>query len=93
MTLISLLFHLREDVTDDTAVVIFGDVKKLRPREDVVKVILHLVILRETEEIASLHREEVVDRCFSYAHHGWGFLILGVRVRVPIEGVWEGREW
>jgi hypothetical protein len=46
MTLIGFLFHLSENVTDDTAVVIFGDVKKLRPREDMIKIILHLVILR-----------------------------------------------
>lgn len=65
----ALLLHLRQNVADDTAVVVLGDVEKLRPREDVVEIVLHLVILRQAEEVARLHRQEVVDRRFPYAHH------------------------
>lgn len=46
VALVSLFLHLSEDVTDDAAVVVLGDVEKLRPGEDVIEVVLHLVILR-----------------------------------------------
>lgn len=65
-----LLLHLREDVADDAAAVVLGDVEELGPGEDVVEVVFHLVVLREAEEVAGLHREDVVDRRLPYAHHG-----------------------
>ena len=65
----ALLLHLRQHVADDPAVVVLGHVEQLRPREDVVQIVLHLVIFRQAEQIARLHRQEVVDRRFPYAHH------------------------
>ena len=65
----AFLLHLSEHVSDDAAVVIFGDVEELWPREDVVEVVLHLVVLWEAEEIAGLHCKEVVDSRFAYANH------------------------
>jgi len=64
-----LFHHLGEDVADDATVVVFGDVEKLRPGEDVVEVVLHLVVLREAEQVASLHRQKVLHRRLPYAHH------------------------
>jgi len=64
-----LLLHLGEDVADDATVVVFGDVEELRPGEDVVEVVLHLVVLREAEEVARLHRQKVLHRRLPYAHH------------------------
>ena len=64
-----LLLHLGEDVADDAAVVVFGDVEELRPGEDVIEVVLHLVVLREAEEVARLHRQKVLHRRLPYAHH------------------------
>jgi len=37
-------FHLSQHVANNSAVVIFGDIKEMRPREDVVEVIFHLVV-------------------------------------------------
>lgn len=65
----ALFLHLGEHVTDDLTVVVLGDVEKLRPREYVVQIVLHLVVLRQTEQITRLHRQKVVDRRFPYAHH------------------------
>jgi hypothetical protein len=44
MTLVRFFFHFGQNVTDNSAVVIFSDIEEMRPREDVVKVIFHLVI-------------------------------------------------
>ena len=70
VALVALLFHLGEDVADDAAVVVLGDVEKLRPREDVVEVVLHLVVLGKAHEVAGLHREQIVHRRSPDAHHG-----------------------
>lgn len=67
--LTGLLLHLGEDVADDLGVVVLGNEEELRPREDVVEVVLHLVVLGEAEEVAGLHRQEVVHRRSPDAHH------------------------
>lgn len=41
-----VLLHLGEDIADNLPVVVLGDEEELRPREDVVEIILHLVVLR-----------------------------------------------
>ena len=94
-----LLLHLGEDVADDAAVVVLGDVEELRPREDVVEVVLHLVVLWQAEQVARLHRQQVIHRGLPYAHHthslhfaphtqrtGFGLVWFGIEswgVRVP----------
>lgn len=57
VALVAFVLHLSEDVTDDAAVVVLGDVKKLRPREDVVEIVFHLVILGKAKQVASLHSQ------------------------------------
>lgn len=64
-----LLLHLGQDVADDAAAVVLGDIEELRPREDVVEVVLHLVVLRQAQQVAGLHRQQVVHRRLPYAHH------------------------
>lgn len=71
MALIAFFLHFSQNIADDPAVVIFGDVKKLRPGKNVVEVVLHLVILWEAKEVAGLHGQKVVYGCFAYADHGW----------------------
>ena len=70
VALVTLLVHLGEDIADDAAVVVLGNVEKLRPGEDVVEVVLHLVVLGKTHEIAGLHRQQIVNRRSPDAHHG-----------------------
>lgn len=77
VTLVALLLHLGEDVANDAAVVVLGDVEKLRPGEDVVEIVLHLVILRKTKQITCLHSQQVVDRRLPYAHHDLGNYWIG----------------
>lgn len=69
VALVGLLLHLGEDVADDAAVVVLGDVEELRPGEDVIQVVLHLVVLRQAEQVARLHRQQVIHRRLPYAHH------------------------
>lgn len=64
-----LLLHLGQNVADNLAVVVLGDVEELRPRENVVEVVLHLIILGQAEEIARLHRQQIIHRRFPDAHH------------------------
>lgn len=45
VALVGLFLHLRQDVPDDPAVVVLRHVEELRPRQDVVQVVLHLVVL------------------------------------------------
>lgn len=49
VALVGLFLHFGENVADDLAVVVFGDVEKLRPGEDVVEIVFHLVILGQAE--------------------------------------------
>ena len=55
-----VLLHLRQHVADDLLLGVLGDVEQLRPREAVVEVVLHLVVLGQAREVAVLHLEEVV---------------------------------
>ncbi|CAA7398884.1 unnamed protein product [Spirodela intermedia] len=64
-----VLLHLRENVSDDLAAIVLRDVEKLRPRQDVIEVVLHLVVLRQAHQVAGLHRQQVVHRRLTDAHH------------------------
>lgn len=64
-----VLLHLGEHVADDAAAVVLGDEEELRPRQHVVEVVLHLVVLRQAHQVARLHREQVVDGRLPDAHH------------------------
>ncbi len=55
-----LLLHLGQDVADNVAGAVLGDVAELRPREAVVHVVLHLVVLRQAEQIAMLHVHQIL---------------------------------
>lgn len=63
------LFHLGENVADDFASVVLGDVKELGPRQNVIKVVFHLIVFGETQKIARLHRQKIVHSCLTDAHH------------------------
>ena len=68
---VRIFFQLGEDVTDDPSVVVLGHPKELRPREHVVEVVLHLVVLRKAPQVGLLHVGEVVHGRHADAHHGW----------------------
>lgn len=70
MALVAFLLHLGQHVANDATIVVLCHVEKLWPREDVVEVVLHLVVLREAEQIAGLHGQQVVYSGLAYAHHG-----------------------
>ena len=36
---------------------ILGDVEEVGPGEDVIEVVFHLVVLRQAEQVARLHRQ------------------------------------
>ena len=50
----------RIEAPDYLLLCVLGDEEQLRPREDVVEVVLHLVVLGQAREVAVLHLEEVV---------------------------------
>jgi len=64
-----VLLHLGEHVAHDAAAVVLGDEEELRPRQHVVEVVLHLVVLRQAHQVARLHRQQVVDGRLPDAHH------------------------
>jgi hypothetical protein len=53
--------HLAEDVAHDAPRVVLRDVRHRRPREEVVEVELHAVVLRQRREVARLHPRQVAD--------------------------------
>ena len=69
----------RIEAPDYLLLCVLGDEEQLRPREDVVKVVLHLVVLGEAREVAVLHLEEVIHRGIPYAHHRPPRLLAGRR--------------
>lgn len=84
------LLHFGQNIADDFSVVILGDVEELRPRQNMVEIVLHLIILREAEQIACLHRQQIVHCRLPDAHHCWIKLLdavaKGIRVLILILG-------
>lgn len=52
--------HLGEDVAHNSSSLVLSDVRQLGPREGVVEVVFHLVILRQTQQVAVLHVQQVL---------------------------------
>lgn len=64
-----VLLHLGEHVADDPGAVVLRHEEQLRPRKQVVEVVLHLVVLRQAHQVARLHRQQVLDPSLPDAHH------------------------
>lgn len=64
-----VLLHLGQDVAHDLAAVILGNKEELWPRQDMIQIVLHLVILREAEQVARLHRQQILHRRLTDANH------------------------
>lgn len=81
-----VLLHLGEHVADDAAAVVLGDEEELWPREHVVEIVLHLVVLRQAHQVARLHLEQVVDGRLADAHHRG-------RRRIPPSTLSDAMDW
>ena len=57
--LVRIFLHLGQHVADDPAPLVLCNVGELGPREGVVEVVLHLVVLRQAQQVAVLHVEQV----------------------------------
>lgn len=77
MALRGFFLHLSQYVAHNLPIVILGHVQKLRPREYVVEVVLHLVVFGKAKQIAGLHCQQIIYGRLAYAHHlaklGLGF--------------------
>ena len=52
--------HLGEDVAHNSSSLVLSDVRQLWPRERVVEVVFHLVVLWQTQQVAVLHVQQVL---------------------------------
>lgn len=43
--------------------VVLGDEEQLRPGEDMIEVVLHLVVLRKAPQVRRLHLDEIIHGC------------------------------
>jgi hypothetical protein len=64
-----VLLHLGQNISHDLASVVLCHEQKLRPREEMVQVVLHLVVLWEAHQIARLHSQQVLYPSLPDAHH------------------------
>ena len=61
-----LILHLGQDVANNLAILINGNIGDLGPGERVVQVVLELVVLRQTEQIAVLNIQQVPNLFFFF---------------------------
>jgi hypothetical protein len=61
--------YLGEDVADDAALAVLGDVRQLGPRERVVQIVLHVVVLRKAVQVAVLYVEQIPHLGAPDRHH------------------------
>jgi len=61
-----LILHLSQDVANNLAILINGNIGDLGPGERVVQVVLELVVLRQTEQIAVLNIQQVPNLFFFF---------------------------
>lgn len=52
--------HLGKDVANDAPLVVLGNIGELGPGKGMVEIVLHLIVLRKTEEVAVLHVQQVL---------------------------------
>lgn len=52
--------HFGQDVSHNSSTIVLCYVRELRPGQSVVKIVLHLVVLRQAQQIAVLHVEEIL---------------------------------
>ena len=55
--------------------------QKEEQKRTVIDVVFHLIVLRETHEIALLHGGQIIHGCRTYAHHSYN-ICMCVRVYV-----------
>lgn len=55
------IVHFSEDVANDAAFVVLGDLRYAGPRDSVVEVIAELVVLRQAMQVRGLHCDEVIN--------------------------------
>lgn len=55
--------HFGQDISNNLSVVIFSHIGELGPGQCMVEIILHLIVLWQTEQIAILHVEQILRLC------------------------------
>lgn len=53
--------HLGEDVANDAALVVLGDLGDAGPRAEVVDVVTHLVVLGQALQVGRLHLNQIAN--------------------------------
>lgn len=56
-----LFLHLAENVSDDPALFVLGNVGKLRPGQGMVEIVSQCVVLGKVMQVAVLHTQQVID--------------------------------
>ena len=72
-----VFFHLGQNVANNLAVKVFGDPQKLRPAQEMIEIVFHLVIFRKTPKIGSLDLQEILDGGLSNGYHSCCFVKFG----------------
>lgn len=67
-----VLFHFSQDVAHNLPILILSNVRKLGPREAMIEIVLHLVVLRQAEKVAVLHVHQVFGPSIADVHRGGG---------------------
>ena len=52
--------HFGQHITNDSPSLVLGHIRELGPGEGVVEIVLHLVVLWQTEQVAVLHVQQVL---------------------------------
>ena len=52
--------HLGKHISHDTSLLVLSNIGELRPGQGMIKVVLHLVVLRQAEQVTMLHVQQVL---------------------------------
>ena len=96
-----VLFHFSQDVSHNLPIFILSNLRKLGPREAMIEIVLHLVVLRQAEKVAVLHVRQVFGPSIADVHRGGGgargsLWVVNACTRRPLRsrertiGAWTG---
>ena len=62
------MLYQTKNLPNDVASLVLGNVAELRPRKGVVKVVLHEIVLWQTQQVAVLHVHQVIWHGRTHIH-------------------------